>query len=88
MSIPSVQGQLDASGLASPSHLDLGLDDDRVAGLVGLGYGLVDGVGDSSGRHRDAVVGEVLLALVFVQVHSTLLWFVMGTARYIASSPR
>ena len=45
------------------------LDHDRVTGLVGLGYGLIDGVGDASGGHRDAVVGEVLLALVFEEIH-------------------
>ncbi len=80
-------GQLDAPGLAPSPDLDLGLDDDRIAGLVGLDYGLVDGVGDAPRRDGDAVAGEVLLALVFEQVHSTLLWFVMGTARYVASSP-
>ncbi len=40
-----VVGQLDAAGLAPATDLDLGLDDDRVAGRVGRGDGLVDGVG-------------------------------------------
>ncbi len=63
-------GQLDAAGLPPPPHLDLGLDDDRVAGLLGGGDRLVDGVGDAAGRHRDAVAGEVLLALVLEQIHA------------------
>ena len=40
-----VVGELDAAGLAAAADLHLGLDDDRVAGRVGLGDGLVDGVG-------------------------------------------
>ena len=70
-----VVGQLDAAGLAAPAHLHLGLDDDGVAGRLGLGDGLVDRVGHAAGRHRDAEAGEVLLALVLEQVHSGLLFF-------------
>ena len=40
-----VVGQLDAAGLAPATDLDLGLDDDRVAGRVGRRDGLVDRVG-------------------------------------------
>jgi hypothetical protein len=40
-----VVGQLDAAGFAPATDLDLGLDDDRVAGRVGRGDGLVDRVG-------------------------------------------
>ncbi len=68
-----VVGQLDAAGLAPPADLDLRLDDDRVASFVGLCDGVVDRVGDAPRRYRDAVVGEVLLALVFEQVHNALL---------------
>ena len=65
-----VGGQLDAAGLPPPADLHLGLDDDRVAGLLGCGHRLIDGVGDAAGGHRDAVAGEVLLALVFEQIHA------------------
>ena len=65
----AVVGELDAAGLASPADLHLRLDDDRVAGLVGLGHGLVDRVGDTARRHRDAEAGEVLLALVLEEIH-------------------
>ena len=65
-----VVGELDAAGLAPATDLDLGLDDDRVAGRVGLGDGLVDGDGDAAGADRDAVAGEVLLALVFEEIHA------------------
>ena len=64
-----VGGQLDAAGLAPPADLDLRLDDDRVADPVGGGDGVVDGGDRLAGRHRDAVPGEELLALVLVQVH-------------------
>ena len=65
-----VGGQLDSPRLASASDLDLGLDDDRVAGRVGRGHRLLHGVGDAPGRYRDAVSGEVLLALVLEQIHA------------------
>ena len=63
-------GQLDAAGLAAPADLDLGLDHDGVSGGVGLGDGLVDGQGDPTGADRDSVSGEVLLALVFEEIHA------------------
>ena len=40
-----VVGQLDAAGLAAAADLHLGLHDDRVAGRLGRGDGLVDRVG-------------------------------------------
>ena len=64
-----VVGQLDAAGLAAAADLHLGLDDDRVAGGFGLRDRLVDGVGHAAGADRDAVAGEVLLALVLEQIH-------------------
>ena len=59
-----VVGQLDAAGLAAAADLHLRLDDDGVAGGIGLGDRLVDGLGDAARRHRDVVAGEVLLALI------------------------
>ena len=35
----------------------------------GHGHRLGNGVGDAAGGHRDAVAGEVLLALIFEQIH-------------------
>ena len=65
-----VVGELDAPSLAAPTDLDLSLDNDRVAGRFGHGDGLVDSEGDTAGAHRDAEAGEVLLALVFEQIHA------------------
>ena len=70
-----VVGELDAAGLAAAADLHLGLDDDRVAGLVGLGDGVVDRVGRATRADRDVVAGEVLLALVLEQIHVRLLAF-------------
>ncbi len=64
-----VVGQLHAAGLATTSDLDLSLDDDGIADAFGDLDGLIDGVGDVAGRHGDAVTREVLLALVFEQIH-------------------
>ena len=68
-----VVGELDPAGLAAATDLDLGLDDDRVAGGIGGSDGLVDRDGDATGRNRDAEPGEVLLALVLEEIHSPLL---------------
>ncbi len=62
--------ELDAAGLAATAHLHLRLDDDGIAGRVGLHDGLVDGVGHAAGAHRDAVAGEVLLALVLEEIQT------------------
>ena len=64
-----VVGELDATGLAPPADLHLRLDDDRVAGLVGLLHRLVDRDGDATGADGDAEAAEVLLALVLEQIH-------------------
>ena len=64
-----VVGELDAAGLAASTHLDLGLHHDRVAGIVGCSNGLVDGVGGTARADRNVVASEVLLALVFEQIH-------------------
>jgi hypothetical protein len=65
-----VVGQLDAAGLAPATDLDLGLDDDRIAGRIGRGDGLLDRVGLAARGDRDAVAGEVELPLVLEQVHA------------------
>ena len=65
-----VVGELDAAGLATAADLHLGLDDDGVPGSLGLGDRLVDRDGDAARTHGDAVAGEVLLALVFEQIHA------------------
>ena len=64
-----VVGELDAARLAPATDLHLRLDDDRVAGLLGLGDGLVDGLGHATRADGDAEAGEVLLALVLEQIH-------------------
>ena len=68
-----VVGELDATRLPASADLHLGLHDHRVARLVGLNHGLVDRHRHAARRHGDAVPGEVLLALVFEQVHAVSL---------------
>ena len=68
-----VVGQLDAAGLAATADLHLRLDDDRVAGRIGLARPPRRRCRDAARRHRDVVAGEVLLALVLEQVHLVLL---------------
>ena len=64
-----VGGQLHPARLAAAAHLHLGLDHHRVARRLGLLDGLVHRVGHAPRRGRDAEAGEVLLALVLVEVH-------------------
>ena len=71
-----VVGELDPARLAAAADLDLRLHDDRVAGRLGLRDRLVDGLGDAAGADRDPEAGEVLLALVFEQIHRSS--FVVG----------
>jgi len=65
-----VGGEFDAAGLSSSADLYLRFDDDGVAHTLGNGERLLDGVGDVTGRHRDAEASEVLLALVLKEIHS------------------
>jgi hypothetical protein len=72
-----VGGQLDAARLAAAPDLHLCLDHHGVAGLLGLGDGLVHGVGHSPLGDGYAEAGEVLLALIFEEIHrirSSLVW--------------
>ena len=64
-----VLGELDAARLAAAADLDLGLDHDRVAELLGGLDGLLHGGRVAPVRHGHAVLGEELLALVFEKVH-------------------
>ena len=82
-----VVGELDPAGLAAPADLDLGLDDHRVARRLGRGDRLVDRVGRRHRADRDAVAGEVLLALVLEQVHSSLLPDSLGSSSSSSHSP-
>ena len=59
-----VVGELDPARLAAAANLNLRLDNDRIAGSVGLGNRFVDRRRDTARRHRDVVAGEVLLALI------------------------
>ncbi len=81
-----VGGELDATGLPAAADLHLGLDDDGVAGGVGSGDRLVDRVGRATGADRDVVAGEVLLPLVFEQIHvDAFLQVTIG--RYVRRAP-
>jgi hypothetical protein len=73
-----VVGELDAARLAATTDLHLRLDDDGIPGLVGLLHRLVDGVGGPARAHRNVVTGEVLLALVFEEVH-------VGVTRFLVA---
>ncbi len=64
-----VLGELDAAGLAASSGLDLGLDDDAPALLLGGCRGVLGLLDDGADRHRHVVLGEELLRLVLHQVH-------------------
>ena len=62
---------LDAAGLAAAARVHLRLDHPEAAAEAARGVrGLFGRRGDEAGRHRDAVTGEELLGLVFVQVHA------------------
>ena len=64
---------LDAAGLAAAAGLDLGLDDDHAADLLGRGPRLFGRVRDEAGEHRNLVLLEEVACLVFVQIHSAFL---------------
>jgi hypothetical protein len=58
-------GELDPAGLAAPADLDLGLDHDRVAELLGGRGGVGGGGRVAPVGNGHAVLGEQLFALVF-----------------------
>ena len=64
-----VVGQFDATRLAATSHLHLCLDHHGVSDTLGDGDGFVHGVGYVTSRYGNTELGEVLLALIFEQVH-------------------
>jgi hypothetical protein len=59
------QSPLDPAGLAAAADLDLSLDHDRVAELLGGLDGLIYRAGGPPFGHRHTVLHEELLALVF-----------------------
>jgi hypothetical protein len=69
LGLVAVVGHLDAAGLAAAADQDLRLDDARVADPVRRGDRLLERGGRGARRHRDAVTGEELLALIFEEVH-------------------
>ena len=69
LGVGGVGGDLHATGLTAASGLDLGLDDDAAGQLLGCRTCLLHGVRDNAARHRDAVLREELLRLMFEQVH-------------------
>src|SRR5690606_34309240 len=67
--IGGVVGHLHATGLAAPTGLHLRLDDHAAGQLLGGRAYFLHGVCDDAAWHRDAVVGEESLRLMFEQVH-------------------
>ncbi len=63
-------GQLDATGLAAPADLHLGLDDGLAAQPLGRLAGRLRRVDDFTGQHRYTVLGEEVPRLVLEQVHA------------------
>ena len=69
LGLVGVVRELDAAGLAAAADLDLGLDHDGEAELLGSLARLLRRGRMATLRHGHAVLGEELLALVFEQVH-------------------
>ena len=67
--VGGVVGDLDAAGLAAATDLDLGLDDDAAAELLGDPRVLPPGCAHLAGEHGYAVLGEEIPRLVLEQVH-------------------
>ena len=65
LGLVGVLGDLDPAGLAAAADLDLGLDDDGEAELLGRLARLLRGRREAALGHGYAVLGEQLLALVF-----------------------
>jgi hypothetical protein len=61
-----VLGDLDAAGLSTPTDLDLRLDDDDSAELLGSRAHLLGGVGDDARKDRDPVLLKQVSGLILV----------------------
>ena len=64
-------GELDAARLAPAADLHLRLDHHPAAEALGDRAGLLRGLGDATGQHRQPMPGEQFAPLVLVQVHVT-----------------
>ncbi len=64
-------GELDAAALTAAAGVDLGLDGDGDGEVGGDGRGIVGRGGDAAAGDGDAVSGEELLGLVFVDLHGS-----------------
>ena len=64
-----IVGQLDATGLAAAPDLHLRLDDHGVTGRRSFLHRLIDGVGWAARADRNVVASEILLALIFKEIH-------------------
>ena len=69
LGVSRIVGDLHAAGLAAATGLDLRLDHDAAAELLGDRARFVWGGSDLAGRHRDAVLREEFLRLMFEEVH-------------------
>ena len=63
-----------AAGLAPAAAQHLRLDGERPAETAGRSPSLLDAAHELRRQHRDAELGEELLALVFVEVHQPAGW--------------
>ena len=69
LGLVGVRSQFDAAGLATASHLHLGLHDHGAAELFGGGAGLGRGTGGTSVGDRYSHAGEQGLPLVLEEIH-------------------
>ena len=65
----SVVRQLDAASLAASTNLYLCFHNNGVTRCVGHFHCFINSVSSASRAHRDVETGEVLLALIFEQIH-------------------
>ena len=62
-------GELHATSLATPTGLDLRLDDRHAADLLGSRLGGIGALGHLAQRRHDPMLGEELLRLELHQIH-------------------
>ena len=60
---------LHATAFAAAAGMNLGLDDDAAADLLRRSLGFFNGVGHFASRHRDVVLGQDRLGLIFMDFH-------------------